>query len=815
MFRDNLYIAHIRKKDGRGQKLDSHLLNVSAMAGEFASVIGLKDHGELLGLLHDFGKASEEFQRYIKSSGENTDNLYYWKGKVDHSTAGAQIANKFVNTEVASLDYGATLTGQFLSLCIASHHSGLIDCISPEGEDIFKKRICKMEEESHVSEIFDQKLSENVKEDVIKKLRSKKLRRSLLEKVRKLKNTDDSEETLAFKCGLLVRFLFSCLLDADRLDTANFEAPDLAGLKGMTDDIEWTVFIKRLNKKLDSFNQNEINFERQCISEACQDFSKKPKGLYLLTVPTGGGKTLSSLRFALNHANKHEMRRIIYVLPYTTIIDQNANEMRLILEREKDERGRIVLEHHSNLLPEEETRMQRILAENWDAPIVLTTSVQVLEALFGSRTRGARRMHRLAGSVIIFDEIQTLPVKCIHMFNVAMDFLVNICGSTVVLCTATQPLLDKIEPKSRALSITNKHQIIPHKNRLFARFKRVEVYDQTKVGGWAVGEVAKLAIKQIEKFGSALIVVNTKKTAREVYQKCKQITSAKTFHLSANMCPAHRLKTIDRVKAHLLRKKPTICVSTQLIEAGVDISFGSVIRSIAGLDSIAQAAGRCNRHNELSPTSGEVYIINPADESFEGLDDIRVGKEKCERLLADYKKDPARFRNDIIGPKSMEQYFQYYFYQRAEEMNYPVTIDGYDDDLFNLLSLNTLSVREYMRKNDNNKPDFIVRQAFMSAAKSFKVIDTIARGIIVPYGKKGKELIDRLRDANEIDRQYELIRKAQRYSINIYPNILKRLRERMAIYEVRPDTEILYLDEHYYDNEFGLNELPDMPFLYV
>jgi len=290
------------------------------------------------------------------------------------------------------------------------------------------------------------------------------------------------------------------------------------------------------------------------------------------------------------------------------------------------------------------------------------------------------------------------------------------------------------------------------------------------------------------------------------------------------MCPAHRMHVLDQIKSCLRPwdfglygpPKPVICVSTQLIEAGVDISFGSVIRYLAGLDSIAQAAGRCNRHNEQYPALGKVYIINPAEENIERLDDIRIGKEKAERVLGEFKDNPARLGNNRISPEAMEQYYQYYFYQRAQEMNYPVTANssvGREDNLFNLLSVNSLSVDEYKRINEKT-PEIPLRQAFMSAAKSFEVIETVARGIIVPYDEEGKELISKLCSVQELEKQYKLIRRAQRYSVNVFPDVLNRLREQ-AVREVQKGSGILYLDERYYSDEFGLSEKPvkDMGFL--
>jgi len=819
----NDYIAHRREKDGEIHWLSQHLSEVSKITGDFALKIGLKEQGEIIGFLHDIGKASQEFKQYIESAVGliNPDEDGYvdavgLKGKVDHSSAGAQ----FVCREIGYNGKAAEFVSQILSLCLASHHSGLIDCISPDGENIFLKRMDKDKEKTHIDEVVG-KLSNMARKHIISQLHSEYFIQNLIYQFKALKTSQDNKKTRSFKCGLLVRFLYSCLIDADRLNTIDFEEPTLAKLRHYGVYEDWKVLINRLNKKLKSFDSKGINAIRQKISQECHDFADRPKGLYQLTVPTGGGKTFASLRFALHHADKHKMDRIIYVLPFTTIIDQNADEIRKVLE-EKGKNGEylncVVLEHHSNLMPDIETAKQKVLSENWDAPVVLTTNVQVLEALFGFGTRCARRMHQLANAVIIFDEIQTLPVKCVQMFNTAVNFLVNNCGSTVVLCTATQPLLDKIEPRSCALPITIEQEMISDTRQLFDDLKRVEVKDKTKVGGWSNDEIKELAGKKVVESGSVLVVVNTKTSAREIYLRCKQISNVETYHLSTHMCPAHRLDVLNKVKKCLAPKdtKPVICVSTQLIEAGVDISFGSVIRFLAGLDSIAQAAGRCNRHRERL-ISGEVMIINPAEENIDRLEDIRIGKEKTERLLGEFKDNPDRFGNNIISPEAMEQYYQYYFYQRAKEMNYPVTAHspvGREDNLFNLLSNNSLSVEEHKRIN-GVYPAIPLRQAFMTAANSFQAIESITRGIVVPYGEKGKDIVNKLCSAYELEKQYRLIRRAQHYSVNVFPDVLKRLQERGAVYEAQKGSGILCLDERYYSAEFGLSEAPvkDMDFL--
>jgi len=807
------FIAHRREKDGELQSLWDHLMETSRLSAGFAGKIGLPRHGELLGLLHDLGKASAEFDRYIRSATGLIDpdeddyvDAVEQKGKIDHSSAGAQIIYRALSKKNKG-----SLAAEMLSLVIASHHSGLIDCFTPDGVDNLSRRMSKSDEKTRTTESYSN-LVDSLKGKMEEILADDNIISQINQTLKSLQEKNDSQETFMFKTGLLIRYLFSCLIDADRINTADFEIPQQAKERNLGVDPCWDVLIKKLDRRLSEFScQNHVDFIRGEVSDECLRFAKKPKGLYQLTVPTGGGKTLSSLRFALNHAWEHGMDRIIYILPYTSIIDQNADTVRKILEEKTDEENyatNIVLEHHSNLTPEKETSRQKLLAENWDAPVIFTTMVQFLEAIFGAGTRNARRMHQLARAVLIFDEIQTLPVKCVHLFNIAIRFLIQNCGSTVVLCTATQPLLDKVKPVSRALQITSEQQMTPDIKRLFKELKRVEVYDRRKIGGWTVEEVAELAKKELDETKSVLVIVNTKKAAVNLFQKLKTHAQAQVYHLSTNMCPAHRMEVLESVKECLPDKKPVICVSTQLIEAGVDIDFGSVIRYLAGLDSIAQAAGRCNR-NGLRPRLGRVFILNPKEENLGNLQDIKIGRDIAERVLDDFLAAPEEFDGDILGPKAMERYYHYYFYARKEEMSYKLGANsgiGRADNLFELLSTNKLSVDAYQRVNQS-QPSIMLRQSFMSAFKELHVIDSPTRGIVVPY-KEGADIITQLCAAKNLEKQYQLLKKAQRYSVNIFSQLFDELLQKKAIHQVQEGTGVFYLDKRYYTTEYGLSKDP-------
>ncbi|MGE0820474.1 MAG: CRISPR-associated helicase Cas3' [Candidatus Binatia bacterium] len=821
--RQTFYIAHQRKQDGAQQSLEEHLFGVASEAKSFAAKIHLEEQGELIGLLHDLGKYSEEFQNYLQSAvgllnpdeDEEFVDAKELKGKIDHSTAGAQL----VWQELSTRGQLGQIVGQILALCIGSHHSGLIDCLSSNakglGEDVFTRRMQKLAERTHLHEAvakMDKRIADRFRELVNKPVLLDGLKNSISKIMRNdlelIKATSDRNAVTQFKIGLLVRLLFSCLIDADRINTADFENPEAAEQRPKGKYLEWDLLIERLEKELQGkSSKHPIDEIRRRVSEECRKSASRNKGIYTLTVPTGGGKTLASLRFALHHAKLHGMDRVIYAIPFTSIIDQNAEVVREILEPSGVAPGSVVLEHHSNLTPEEQTWKSKILSENWDAPVIYTTNVQLLETLFGAGTRGARRMHQLANAVLVFDEIQTLPLNCIHLFCNAINFLVEHCGSTVVLCTATQPLLNRVEPAKGALRVTDASEIMPDVTTLFADLKRVEVLNRRKPGGWSNEESARLALEEVDRCKSCLVIVNTKRSAREIFQLCHNEATFPLYHLSTSMCAAHRRKVLRDIREHLDRKEHLLCISTQLIEAGVDIDFGSVIRFMAGLDSIAQAAGRCNRNG--SSELGRVHVVNPSDESIERLTDIRCGKDTTARLLDEYEKHAAMFGTDLVGPQAMEWYFHYYFFDRRNDMDYPVsaTTLGHDDTLLNLLSVNPQATEEF-RRCHSKLPNLYLRQSFMSAAKAFKAIDAPTRGVIVPYGEEGKAIINELCSAFMVEKQWKLIRKAQQYTVNVFPHELLRLRDDGAVFPVQEDTDILYLDARYYSSKFGLSLTP-------
>jgi CRISPR-associated endonuclease/helicase Cas3 len=797
----NSYVAHCRKKDKETQSVKSHLEGVAVLAKTHAAKIGLEDAGEILGLLHDIGKYSSLFQCYIQSATEilNPDidddfvEMKSFKGKIDHSTAGA----RWIWERLGRMGVQGKLVGQILAVCIASHHGGMLDCLQKDGKNGFLKRMNKDDELSHHKECL-----ENGDADIFRKLEeiaTEAFVKIFFARLVSIAAPQKKEPSRLkhFRIGFLVRFLFSCLIDADRIDSADFESPENEKLR-KHGKVDWQIAIDRLEKKVASFEiHNQVDVLRNRISQHCLDRAMDNQGIYTLTVPTGGGKTFSSFRYALHHAKKHGLDRIIYIIPYTSIIEQNAQVIRDVLERGGDEFP-WVLEHHSNLEPESQTWHSKLSAENWDAPVIFTTMVQFLEVMFGGGTRGPRRLHNLANTVIIFDEIQTLPVNCVHPFCNGLQFLVDHARATAVLCTATQPLMDKegINPDFGALSIPDGNELAGDVTRLFRDLKRVEIINRIRLGGWHAAEIAELAVTQVRDRGNCLVIVNTKAWARMLYEKCQaELGDGEVFHLSTSLCPAHRKEILARVIDRLDNDRPVLCISTQLIEAGVDIDFNCVIRFLAGLDSIAQAAGRCNRNgnNDVS----QVYVVNPAEEAIRLLKDIEIGRDTSMRVLGESEHE------DFLSPSAMNRYFAYYFYRRAKQMVYPLTAKqaGREDTLVNLLTDNPLNIG---REKNPQKAIFQLQQSFKTAGNAFKAINAPTQAVIVQYGK-GKDVVARLCAEFEPANAYDLLKKAQKYSVNVFPNVWDKLKKEKAVYPVQAGEGMYYLDERYYSDEFGVS----------
>ena len=623
--------------------LTEHLNGVTTMAERFASKFEASEIARWAGHLHDAGKCSEAFQTYLREAylAKRDGTRAPERGKVDHSSTGAVLAREW--SETVGTD-GANLE---LAFVIAAHHAGL-DSVNGLETRLKKKQ------------------NDAIVEDGITRFFA-----AYPEFAQHLEVNDPPtlpKFVSSLEREVFVRFLLSSLVDADHLDTESFGSPQ----KTATRDDKRNSFstIRQLLMKLES-NQavlqakakpTPLNAARKEIFESCLERALEAPGFYRLSVPTGGGKTRSSLAFALRHADEHKLDRVIYALPFLTIIDQTAKEFRAILGNED------VLEHHSAFNPSKISEdasqtgddWSNLASENWEAPVIVTTTIQLLESLFARQTGKLRKLHNICRSVIVLDEAQSLPVPLLDPILDMLRELVRVYRVSVVFCTATQPAFE-------ALKITGITEIIPDPAKFYALLERVN-YDPLPNERWSWERVAEEMTAP--ETGQALCIVNTKKQARALFEKLGNTEG--TYHLSTNMCGAHRLKTLETIRARLkpdppLEKRlPCRVVSTQLIEAGVDLDFPRAFRAIGPLDSIAQAAGRCNREgalrnerDELVP--GRVTVFRPADDgSPQGVYQVAM------KIALDFLEDGVDF-ND---PDTFKRYFQYLYAHTGT--------DGYD-----------------------------------------------------------------------------------------------------------------------------------------
>lgn len=810
-----LHLAHLGETGN--QLLSEHLSGVAGRCSESAKKLGLEKAGELIGLLHDLGKATKTFQDYLlsfASDGEGRDDL---RGKIDHSTAGAQclLANIRGARQEDSLQ---GIVARFLAICIASHHSGLIDCLEPDGDDKLTQRLAKPDSTIRLLEAWTN-LDPSVKSRAEALMRDPGLVSEVHNSIASLATSlDKGEGDKDVQVGLLLRLLFSCLIDGDRTDTANFEKPAAAVHRQNQAYETWEKLLERLDRNLSQMNTDGlVNGIRRQVSDECFRAADRSGGIYTLMVPTGGGKTLSALRFALEHARRHALDRVIFVSPYISIVDQNAAVARSIFETEGVPYASVVLEHHSNVQddPSDEVGRpdlwrRRVLAENWGAPVVFTTSVQVLEALFGSGTRAVRRLHAMARAVIVFDEVQTLPIKMVHLFNNAINLLASQCRSTVVLCTATQPLLETVCKVKGAARLGNPPGLVSNLQQLFGRLKRYEVFDHTdRPEGWQIAHVAELALTEAQKYGSCLAIMNTKKDARELFQSLREQAGANALvvHLSTAMCPAHRVEKLEELCAQLPNAtgdQPVICVSTQLIEAGVDIDFACVIRDLAGLDSIAQAAGRCNRHGARS-VSGRVHIVELPELPTQ-LDEIRQGRTVARELLGQWRRaNPGRLF-PLDDPQQLKEYYNRTFYRRRDEMSYSVGPEGIgrSTTLLELLGGNG-QARNDAKKSSQTLHRSLLLQSFQTANNAFALIAN-TQGIVVPYSDEGRGIVNQLAESFDLESEWRLLRKAQRFTLSVYTSQFTKLGNKGAVYEVQRGSGVYCLRSEFYDSACGLRE---------
>ncbi len=791
-------------ENGTEQPLSQHLEAVSGWCSSFAQQLGLTQTGRLIGLLHDMGKAGHPFQEYIRYC-QTHPNDTSMRGTVPHAIVGAKfIYETFFNETVKSID---NLIVLIVALTVSGHHSGLIDCVSPDGDQPLYDRLLKDDPKLQIKDYLERfRAIQPTNSDI------QLLFQDATSEIKAVAaNCREHGLPGEFVVGMLTRFLFSCLIDADRYDAYNFDAGINQNPLAPT-MTPWTELSEKLERHLASLDSNRpINMMRQDISTRCKNAAVNPCGIYRLSVPTGGGKTLASLRFAIEHAKHYKKDRIFYIIPYTTIIDQNALAIRGILQHED-----LILEHHSNVFSEDNNQSEnrnnenarvndhKLLTERWSSPIILTTMVQFMNCLYSGGTSAVRRMHHLTNSVLIFDEIQSVPQNCIHLLNSALNFLNRLGQSTIILCTATQPALNIV---NRPLLLAESAQIVQNLDEIFRLFKRTHVINACMDGGYSIKSLCEFFLEKISlsELQTGLIIMNTKRAALECYDEICRLNNElperqkyKIFHLSTGMCPAHRKIVLQQIRDRLANER-IICVSTQLIEAGVDLSFQCVIRALAGLDSIAQAAGRCNRHGEA--TSRDVFIVNIAGENLKNLPEIQAAQDAARRVLQEMQNDPTAYGGDLLSPQAIEQYYQY-LYQKSKNslmMDYPVRAVAPSATIYDLVSANKLGCGAL---SNRSIPKPQMTQAFGTVGEHFRVIQDDTSAVLVPY-QDGKSLIQRLSSKDQaLKERFADIRLAQQYSVNIFSEMMKQLEKAHAI-EILPGG-LLALDEQYYSPEKGV-----------
>lgn len=807
------YIAHIRQKDREIQTVQDHLTEVQQGAERAGEKIGIKNLAGIAGLLHDMGKNTDEFLHYIREAVSNLDKPPR-RGSVDHSTAGGRLIHERYHTSDTTPQ--SKVTAEWIANCIISHHQGLRDYISPDQTSPYIERVVTKElkqYEQAKEEFYKHTSPEHL--DTLFELATSELQHYIkIIKDHKLPPITGS---------LLMKYMFSCLIDADRSNTRRFEENETS-----SEPVDYRSFFQKsytlLSQHLAGLEQGEsantpINQLRREMSQQCEEFALRPSGVYTLSIPTGGGKTLASMRYALKHAIKHKKERIIYIVPYTTIIEQNAAEIRSVLQDDD-----MILEHHSNVIDDKfedcreaddgetyevRTKNLKLARDHWDRPIIFTTMVQFLNTFYAKGTRNVRRLHQLSNAVVVFDEVQSVPVHCISLFNAALNFLHVIGRSSLLLCTATQPGLDFVKHK---LHFSNEPEIIQDLDHVERSFKRVEIHDLTQQSstGWGAEELSSFVQDQMREVNSVLVILNTKMAVRKLFETLNEVEwlqdeGIQIVHLSTNMCPAHRKAVFsgneeqEGLIQRLAKGERIICVSTQLIEAGVNISFECVVRSLAGLDSIAQAAGRCNRHGKDAIRN--VYIIRAADEVLTHLPEIKIGADKTERVLQEFRDNPASLGNDLLSSAAITRYFEYYFYEIEDKMHYPIK-KLEQKNLFDLMDRNRYYVDAY--KNRHAKlPEVLNHYAIATAEKYFEAISNNATAVIVPYGEKGKRLILDFNGDVEPNELGDLLREAQQYTVNIYDQELRQLEKNGDVIHLLHG-HVLALREPAYSEHFGV-----------
>ncbi|MFZ5538953.1 MAG: CRISPR-associated endonuclease Cas3'' [Pseudomonadota bacterium] len=771
--------AHIRLVDGRVEThpLDEHLREVARLARRFAAPFGGGPWAELAGLWHDLGKYRAGFQDYIRRETDPNAHIEQRIGGKDkaHSTAGAVHA---IETFKRTHGAGGALAARVLAYLIASHHAGLYDWLSATGER---------------SDLCDRLFAADGAYAVDARREYEEALAAAPGGI--LAARQDFDPVTAFGAlpglrdnplgfALAVRMLFSCLVDADFLDTERFLQPERFAARTRVPTIAdlaeaFEAFTAQRDAQLAAAGLagTKVNRIRADVLAQCRSKAALQPGFFSLEVPTGGGKTLSSLAFALAHARAHGKRRVVYAIPYTSIIEQTADVFRKVFAALG---GTAVIEHHSQAEsdPDEESAASRLACENWDAPLVVTTNVQLFESLFAARTSRCRKLHNLVDSVIVLDEAQQLPPRFLQPVLDTLNLLATHYGATVVLCTATQPVLestDYFDPSRNLRGLPRPVPIVDDVDRLFAELKRANV---KLPRDWNKRHTLSALADELAARDCVLAIVDRKRDARELHA----LLPEGAIHLSGSMCGAHRAARIKEIERRLSDRRrrtdtrPLRVVSTQLVEAGVDLDFPVVYRALAGLDSIAQAAGRCNREGLLD--RGEVVVFLPPQEPHSGP--LRKAADAARSVLHDHPDEP-------LTPALFRRYFQSFYASCNPDQH---------------------GIVDLLRANSR---DLAVR--FRTAAKEFRFIEDDTVAVIVRYrGADGTdETVDKLIGLLGRDGPSRWLSRAlQRYTVALPRARAERLALQGAIAPaVGMPGAYVQQSDLLYDNRFGIDERDD------
>ena len=675
-----MFYAHSIKNSSskdNWQPLDEHLINVGKLAGECGNELGLKNSASIAGLLHDIGKYRYGFQKRLEGSSD----------KIPHADAGAILIRELFKDKPPH----ERLMADIIAYCIAGHHAGLHnpnnlrDFLSEDYEEIDEiwKREIGIEPNNIFPTAFNSPIGTNNKEII----KNKKF----------------------FAFAVMTRMIFSCLVDADYKDTEKFYNK----VEGRETDRVWHNLINNIDALIDNLNKHLAKIAaktqadknlaelRQEILKTVTEGANRPQGIYTLNVPTGGGKTLTSLSFALNHAKKHNLERIIYSIPFTSIIDQNAAIFKEILSDD------FVLEHHSSI---DETKNEgrerrdklKLAMEDWAAPVIITTNVQLFESLFSNRPSKCRKLKNIANSVLILDEVQSLPVNLLIPSLYMLDELARNYNVTVILCTATMPAFD-IKDFEHGFELGQDKELAPKPEQLAQQLKRVKIehgfeYDDDEL------------LNDIKGNSQGLIIVNSRRHALELYDKAKSDGIEGLYHLTTRQCAIHRKKILEKIRIDLKNEKPCIVIATSLVEAGVDLDFPKVWREITGLDSIAQAAGRCNREGRR-PLEDSIVKVFKAKE-YNLAPEIQAFADAFNRMSTKH--------DDLLMPDAIKHYFREVYWQKGAAL-----------DAEGIINLNKTSGSE-------------LSVQFQDIAQKYKMIKSIMVPVIVDYEGLAQPILERL-----------------------------------------------------------------------